>query len=134
MSRNPAAEARRWVRQAAADVADARALAVHGSAATACFLAQQAAEKALKGVLYADGADTVLGHSVQVLCRDVAARHPAAAPRCPDWATLDLFYIPTRYPDALPDGVPAEVYTRSQAELAIALADEVLTFAAGRVA
>lgn len=84
-------------------------------------------------MLYADGADTVLGHSVQTLCRAVAELHPDTAARCPEWATLDLFYIPTRYPDALPDGVPAEVYTRTQADAAIALAAETVAFAAGRV-
>jgi HEPN domain-containing protein len=39
---------------------------------------------------------------------------------------LDRFYIPTRYPNGLPGGVPAEVYDEQDAEGAIALANEVL--------
>jgi HEPN domain-containing protein len=50
--------------------------------AVACFLAQQAAEKALNGLLYAAGAEVVLGHSVAALCREVAVVDPDLAPRC----------------------------------------------------
>ncbi|MBC8249509.1 MAG: HEPN domain-containing protein [Anaerolineales bacterium] len=35
-------------------------------------------------------------------------------------------YIPTRYPNALPGGVPAEVYDEEDATGAIALASKVL--------
>lgn len=129
MARDPLAEARRWIHQARADVGDARVLAEHGSAATACFLAQQAAEKALTGMLYASGSDMVLGHSVAALCEAVAERFPASAPDCRRWASLDQYYIPTRYPDALPGGIPADVYTPAQAGEAIATATEVLAFA-----
>ena len=39
----------------------------------ACFLCQQAAEKALEAVLYAHGAEQVLGHSVADLAEECAA-------------------------------------------------------------
>lgn len=42
------------------------------------------------------------------------------------WSILDGYYIPTRYPNGLPDGIPADVYTREAAEGAVALAREVL--------
>jgi HEPN domain-containing protein len=129
VSRDPLAEGRRWLRQAQSDLADARALVQHGSAATACFLAQQSAEKALKAVLYALGADLAVGHSVRTLCGEVTSHIPAAVGRCGDWGSLDVYYIPTRYPDALPDGVPSEVFTTRQATDAIALAAQVLAFA-----
>ena len=32
---------------------------------------------------------------------------------------LDQYYIPTRYPNGLPGGIPAEVFTDSQAEDAV---------------
>ena len=35
---------------------------------------------------------------------------------------LDQYYIPTRYPNGLPGGIPAEVFTDSQAEDAVARA------------
>ncbi len=74
-----------------------------------------------------------MGHSVRTLCHEVSDRVPAAADRCGDWGSLDVYYIPTRYPDALPDGVPSEVFTARQATEAIALAAQVLAFAGEQV-
>ena len=71
-----------------------------------CFLSQQAAEKAMKGLLYHEGADTVSGHSVAALCQDVRTRYPELTDPCARWAALDQHYMPTRYPDALPGGHP----------------------------
>jgi HEPN domain-containing protein len=65
----PRAEARRWFQQAQADMAVVRTLRSAGHHAAACFHSQQAAEKALKAVLFAHGARIVLGHSVQELIR-----------------------------------------------------------------
>ena len=129
MSRDPAVESARWLAQATDDLQTAQLLVEHGRHPVACFLAQQCAEKALKAVLYHAGADTVLGHSVAALCREVGGRHPDLAPRCAAWATLDQHYIPSRYPDALPGGTPADVYTHEQARAAVDLADEVVTAA-----
>lgn len=126
MSERAIGEAGRWLAQAADDLDTAGLLARHGRNAVACFVAQQAAEKALKGLLYASGAEVVLGHSVALLCGDVAAIHPDLASRCGEWASLDQHYIPTRYPDALPGGIPADVYTADQASAAVELAAEVL--------
>lgn len=134
MTREPAGEGARWLRQAADDLETARLLVEHQRPAVACFLAQQCAEKALKALLYHGGADIVLGHSVAALCQEVAARHPALAARCPAWATLDQHYIPTRYPDALPGGVPADVYTEVQAQAAVGLAADVVTAVRGLLA
>ncbi len=39
---------------------------------------------------------------------------------------LDQYYIPTRYPDALPGAIPATAYTGEQASAAIALAGDVV--------
>lgn len=126
MSRDPGAEGRRWVAQAADDLDTARLLAENDRNAVACFVSQQTAEKALKAMLYAHGADVVLGHSVAVLCREVAQLLPHLAGQCGAWSTLDQHYIPSRYPDALPGSTPAEVYTRAQADEAVALAAAVL--------
>ena len=40
---------------------------------------------------------------------------------------LDSYYIPTRYPNGLPDDIPARVYNRQAAERALALAQAVAT-------
>jgi HEPN domain-containing protein len=41
-------------------------------------------------------------------------------------APLDGYYIPTRYPNGLPDGIPARVYTRRAGEDTLRMADQVL--------
>ena len=131
MSRDPWAEGGRWLAQAESDLSDGRYLADGRRYAVACFLAQQAAEKALKGLLYAGGVDVVLGHGVGQLCTEVTRAHPEAEPRCPDWAGLDVFYISTRYPDALPSGIPATTFTAAQAAAALDVAADALAFVRG---
>ena len=51
----PRLEARRWFQEAQADLAVVRTLRDAGHHAAACFHSQQAAEKALKALLYAYG-------------------------------------------------------------------------------
>jgi len=43
---------------------------------------------------------------------------------------LDRFYIPTRYPNGLPGGIPAEVYLFGDAQQAISLAGEAIELVA----
>ena len=116
-------QGRRWLEQAQTDLRWVRHLAEQGAHYLVCFLAQQAAEKALKAVLYARGEELVLGHSVRQLSRRVAvpgADEPAEegagdagfGAQVDRWAILDSYYIPTRYPNGLPDDIPARVYNR----------------------
>jgi HEPN domain-containing protein len=49
-------------------------------------------------------------------------------------AGLDKFYIPTRYPNGLPDLTPGQVYLRSDAEAGIAMASFLLDAARGMLA
>ena len=58
------AEAERWRRQAANDLAFARVALREEFHAQACFIAQQASEKAVKAVAYGLGERTVIGHSL----------------------------------------------------------------------
>ena len=44
------------------------------------------------------------------------------------WAILDGYYVPTRYPNSLPDSIPARVYTRDAAKEAVRLAGEMVAF------
>ncbi|PKO21487.1 MAG: DNA-binding protein [Chloroflexi bacterium HGW-Chloroflexi-1] len=128
--RDPLAEAERWFRQAEFDLKVGRHAATGDFYFAACFHAQQAAEKALKACRYAQGEQIVIGHSVYRLaqeCRSADARFVALARDC---GRLDMFYIPTRYPNGLPDSIPAEVYTTAEAELAVDLAQRVLDLVA----
>jgi len=62
MRRKPLEEGLRWLRQAQEDLHWAQHLAEQGAYHLACFLAQQVAEKAIKGFLYGQGEEIVLGH------------------------------------------------------------------------
>jgi HEPN domain-containing protein len=119
-------QGRRWLEQAEADQQGAQLLLDGGSYHLACFVAQQVAEKALKAFLYAQGEEVVIGHSVEALSRwaaeydaDFGILREAVAP-------LDGYYVPTRYPNSLPDNIPARVYTRRAAEETLRMADRVL--------
>jgi len=88
--------------------------------AHACFLAQQCGEKALKALWYLYDREP-WGHSIQLL---VTEFHDVTSfPNLDDWiqraASLDRYYIPTRYPNGLPDLTPGESYFLHDAESAI---------------
>ena len=124
-------EAERWLRQAESDLAFAELGAREGFPAQACFTSQQAAEKALKAVHYHAGARFVPGHSLVVLM-EKAVVHAASFAALRDSARqLDQLYIPSRYPNGLPGGVPAEVFTASQAEDAVRRARAFVEVARG---
>lgn len=126
MRRSPFEEGRRWLDQAKEDLKWAKELVRLGGYHIACFLAQQIAEKALKGYLYAQGEEVVLGHSVERLCATAAAYNQSFSEKQRTWAILDGYYVPTRYPNSLPDSIPAWVYTERAAHEALALAEEVV--------
>jgi len=91
----------------------------------ACFLAQQAAEAALKAFLFFKGERGRLSHSIAEL-RQISSKHDEIFVGLASTGKLDTFYTPTRYPDALPGGVPFQAYNRADAEEAIGLAKEVM--------
>jgi HEPN domain-containing protein len=155
------AEATRWFRQA--DLKAARWNREGGFHDTACFLAQQAAEKALKSLLYYLGArrTALLTHSLVEMTQELAGRRDAPAPAPPgtsppgpaaesrepaarsadasqprdtaliaaladDARSLDLHYVPSRYPNGLPGGYPHEFYGPELSGRAIEAADRIV--------
>lgn len=127
-------EAARWLAQPRRDLDDARFAASGQRWNLACFLSQQSAEKALKAYLYARGAEAVWGHSVAELCRDAAAHDPAFAKLGAEAAALDQYYVPTRYPNGLPGGIPADAYTRTDGDRALALCAAVIALVERKLA
>ena len=84
-------EPKDWLRQAQDDWLYAEAGMKSGFFAQCCFISQQSAEKALKAVLYAQGATLVLGHSIGKLCAQLGIgdlKHASSV--------LDLIYQPGR--------------------------------------
>jgi len=128
------AEAQRWLRAAGEDLTYARHAAAGGFHAPACFHAQQAAEKAVKAVHYRSGARAVIGHSVRALIETLGPR-PASLDALLDAAReLDLLYLPTRYPNGLDTGTPAEAFSPTQSTRALELATRIVEAAAAIVA
>jgi len=126
-------EGRRWLEQATEDLKWARLLLKEGGFHLVCFLAQQVAEKALKAVLYAQGEEMVLGHSVERLSAQVALHVPEISEQGARWAVLDGYYVTTRYPNSLPGSIPARVYQKDAAQEALRLAEEVVDFVEKRL-
>jgi HEPN domain-containing protein len=117
-----------WFRQADADLALARHAAAGGHHEWACFAAQQAAEKAVKAVHLALGGEG-WGHSVTELLEALAELAvDTPAPLLDRGRALDKLYIPTRYPNGLPAGAPADYFTEAEAHRGIADAEAVLAF------
>lgn len=127
--RQPEVEAGRWLAQAESDLAFAEVGVREGFFAQACFICQQASEKALKALHYRRGARMVLGHSLGELLHDLVSDHPPLSDLGDAARQLDLYYIPTRYPNGLPGGVPAEAFTATQATEAVAYARRFITIA-----
>jgi HEPN domain-containing protein len=128
MRKSALEEGQRWLSQAAEDLRWAGFLAREGGWYLACFLAQQVTEKALKAFLYAQGEEIVLGHSVERLCVTAARYRPEFAEKAQRWSLLDGYYVPTRYPNSLPDSIPARIYTQQAALDALALAEEAVAW------
>jgi len=119
-------EGMRWLEQAQVDLEWARHLYEEGAYYLVCFLAQQCTEKALKAFLYAQGEEMVIGHSVRQLAQRVREYDPHFQNEVDRWGVLDIYYIPTRYPNGLPEDIPARVYTREAGESALKVAEEAV--------
>jgi HEPN domain-containing protein len=117
----------RWLRQAKRDLDDAQYNYDGERFNLTCFLSQQAAEKALKAYLYSLGEELVLGHSVAKLLRETS-RHDQAFEKLKKVSGLDKYYVPTRYPNGLPGGVPYEAFDEIDATRAMELASELISY------
>jgi HEPN domain-containing protein len=126
-----ASRAADWLGQAERDLRAAEASMEAGLFEWACFIAQQAAQKAVKAVAQAHGGD-VMGHAVSRLVAEVFGQAPdeIAEPA----RRLDKFYIPTRYPNGWAAGKPGDYYSREDAEAAIADAQRVVGYCQGHLA
>lgn len=120
-----------WYRQAEADLAHARDALAGAHYEWACFASQQAAEKAVKAVHEALG-QAAWGHSVTELLDALRAQASGIDDALLDRAReLDKLYVPTRYPNGLPAGAPADYYTRAEAERALSGAEAIVAWCRG---
>ena len=125
---NPAAQGRRWMLQAERDLEDAKYLRDGSRYNLACFMGQQAGEKAVKAYLYHQGAEDVWGHSLADLCEDAKLISMMFDVIKSHAVLLDKYHDLTRYPHLLPGGIPSDAYDAEDADRAIFIADGVITF------
>ena len=128
MSREKHDEGARWIRQAERDLEDAKFLQEGKRYNLACFMGQQAGEKAVKAYLYNQGAEDVWSHSLADLCEDAKILNGMFDVIKSLAVLLDKYHDLTRYPNFLPGGIPCEVYDDVDGERAIHVAGEVISF------
>jgi HEPN domain-containing protein len=120
-------QAELWLQTAREDLHAAHTLLTGGNYPQACFCAQQAAEKAVKALWRALDAEP-RGHSATKLLQEFPRKMELSY--CEQLvekaALLDKFYIPTRYPNGLPDVTPGQVYQRAEAEIGIEAAQSIV--------
>ena len=133
MKRSSKDEGLRWLEQSEADLLGAQVLFENNVYHLVCFIAQQVAEKAIKAFLYTRGEKIVTGHSVTALATWAEQFDAAFAALRDEVAILDGYYIPTRYPNGIPDSIPAKVYTRKPAEEALRMAEKTIEFVRPRI-
>jgi HEPN domain-containing protein len=122
------AEFERWRVEADRALESARRETAAGTHNWSCFLAEQSAQFALKGLLHGIGV-APWGHDMVSLGGWVADAGIAVPNQIGDAVTrLGRHYIATRYPDAHASGTASKHYSASDAEQAIADADAILAF------
>jgi HEPN domain-containing protein len=102
--------ANRWLDKAGRDLDSARALfgPPHGLYDMACFHAQQAVEKALKGYLTWRGQTFARLHDLEALLNSCSDLDPEFAAWREDCRILNDYSVAVRYPDDLEDPSQAE--------------------------
>ena len=128
-----AAEGARWLRQANQDLDDANFTLAGGRFNLACFLGQQAAEKAIKAFLYHRGAEDVWSNSLIDLCEDAKLFEMFFDTIKSEARQLDKYYDITRYPHRLPGGIPSEAFDLIDADRAMELSQLVVNFVGERL-
>ena len=117
-------ETKKWFTQAEEDLKAAKDSLKSGHYNWACFQAQQSAEKTLKFFLYSHGYTSIITHSIKELVRECKKIEKGFSEVESYARHLDMFYIPTRYPNGLAGELaPAEFYEMEDAEQCISYAE-----------
>ena len=120
-------EFERWLSQAEYTLRSAENDMKSGFYSWACFKAQQAAEYAVKALLFGLGI-MAYGHSIKRLL-DVLSKEVDVPDELFNSARLlDRHYIPPRYPDAYIEGAPYEYYGEKDAVEAINSSLAIIAF------
>ena len=118
---------RDWWEQAARDLAHADHALADKDYEWSAFAAQQASEKAMNALIQSMGGEP-WGHSVTALVDSLPSNVQVSEEVQEASKRLDKHYIPTRYPNGFASGYPGQLYTRGEAEGAIADARLITEF------
>ncbi|MBI5036147.1 HEPN domain-containing protein [Candidatus Micrarchaeota archaeon] len=116
----------KWFSQSEYDLKAAKRSMAQNDYEWACFQSQQSAEKALKAYLMLKGKRDLMTHSVYALLKEATANEKTLE-KCMDCKALDQYYISTRYPEGLPDGIPHDFYKEGDAKKCISYAGRLLS-------
>ncbi len=119
---------RRWLDKAADDLGLARLGLKEGYTSHACFLSQQCIEKSLKAYLIAKARQYPRVHILGNLLTMCESRDPTFSQFREACDTVDVYYMPTRYPNGEPGSKPTGNPTTAEAGEAIAAAERILQF------
>jgi HEPN domain-containing protein len=111
-----------WLRQGEKDLEKARLDLKWAFYEWACFTAHQAAEKSIKA-LFQHLHGEAWGHGTKALLENLPDKDSQMY--IEDAKVLDKLYIPTRYPNGLPQGIPHDYFTKGDAEHAIEAASRI---------
>lgn len=121
-----------WLAQARRDLKAAQDSLNDSNYEWATFQSQQAAEKALKGLLRFHNVEST-GHTLSYLLRQVESCTPVSSDYWPMVRELDRHYIQTRYPNGFAAGYPGQFYDDVTARRCVEYAEQLVTFALGQV-
>ncbi|MBO3769209.1 MAG: HEPN domain-containing protein [Thermoproteota archaeon] len=122
-------EALRWFKEGVWDLETAKILHNAGRYNAAAYYSHQAAEKAVKALLYTVN-EAPWGHSVRILLEKFGERKNLTVNELLPYAReLDRHYVPSRYPNAHPAGTPHEAYDEATSQKAIEAAERLISFA-----
>lgn len=121
-------EALRWFKEGVWDLETAKILHNAERYNAAAYYSHQAAEKAVKALLYLVN-EAPWGHSIRILLEKFAEKKNLKVNELLPYAReLDRHYVPSRYPNAHPAGTPHEAYDEITSQKAIEAAERLISF------
>lgn len=123
-----------WLKFVTDDLRSAEILLREGIYNMVCFHSQQAAEKSLKAFLRHHNKSIPFIHFLEELCDRCSKIAPSFSQLRADCKAFDVFYQPTRYPEAPTGSLPEGMPNKEQAEETLQKAKEAFDFARSRIA
>jgi HEPN domain-containing protein len=117
-----------WIDRAAEDLTVARLVLREAHFSHACFPAQQCIEKSLKAYLLAKKNNHPRAHKLADLITECIVINTDLSRFRNDCPVIDQYYVPTRYPNGVPGGLPDGLLNSQEAGEAVASAQNILSF------